>query len=192
MKIKNLKYNFQNISTIGDGSCFLHAVIQGFCPGYHKLSQKEKMLLVKNIRNDLALSLQEDPVYKSLSRGEIEEISKNVNEMSKEYMQKYLISGSWINMTFVELISNIFNVNIMIISNKNKDFYYSGDPEIYFHKNRDSVFIYYYEDAHFESMAIETEQGFKTLFDYNSPIVKESLKRLFKNKVVIPRIIKSI
>tara|TARA_R110000824_G_scaffold136969_1_gene300999 strand:+ start:85 stop:651 length:567 start_codon:yes stop_codon:yes gene_type:complete len=187
MKVKGLPFNFSPIPTVGDGSCFIHAVIQGFCPPYHKLSQKEKMLLAKSVRNDLALTLQDDPIYKSLSRGEIEEISKNVKEMSKQYMQAYLVSGHWINMSFIELISNIFDINIIIVSNKTKDFYYSGDPEIYFKKRRESVFIYYYDNAHFETMAIETTDGHKTLFDSKSQIVKESMKRLFQNKIIMPK-----
>lgn len=187
MRIANLPYNFKTISTVGDGSCFLHAVIQGFCPQYQTLTSQQKVILAKNIRQDLAITLQEDPIYKSLSRGEIEEISKDIQEMSKEYMQKYLISGAWIDMNFVELISNIFNVNIIIISNKNKDFYYSGDPEIYFFKNRDSVFIYYYEDMHFETLAVETENGYKTLFNSNSIIIKDCMKKLFKDKVIMPK-----
>jgi hypothetical protein len=187
MKINNLSYNFKSLSTIGDGSCFLHSVVAGLCPQYHKLSKKDKMTLAKAIRHDLALTLKDDPIYKSLSRGEIEEISKNIKEMSQQYMQAYLVSGHWINMSFIELISNVLDVNIIIVSHRTKDFYYSGDPEIYFKKNRDSLFIYYYEDAHFESMHVETVEGFKSLFSPQSNIVKDCMKRLFRNKVVIPK-----
>lgn len=187
MKINNLPYNFKRVPTIGDGSCFLHSVVAGMCPQYHQLKQKEKMLLVKAIRHDLALALKDDPIYQSLSRGEIEEISKNVKEMSKQYMQAYLVSGAWINMNFVELISNALNVNIIIIRHKTKDFYYSGDPEIYFKKRRDSLFIYYYDDAHFEAMKVETVDGYESLFSPRSNIVRDCMKKLFKNKIIIPK-----
>lgn len=191
MKINNLPYNFKRLSTIGDGSCFLHSVIAGLCPPYHTLDNKQKLLLAKSIRHDLALTLKEDPIYKSLSRGEIEEIASNIKEMSREYMQAYLVSGNWINMSFIELISNVLNVNIIIISHNTNDFYYSGDPEIYFKKNRDSLFIYYYDNAHFEAMQVETENGFKSLFSPKSKIVKDSMKKLFRNRIVIPKTSKS-
>lgn len=179
VKVKNLPYNFQSLSTIGDGSCFLHAVVSSLCPQYYKLNHDQKIKLAKNIRYDLALALKDDLIYNSLSRGQIEEISKSVKEMSKNYMQAYLVSGEWINMSFIELISNILNINIIIIRHATKDFYYTGDPEIYFKKQRDSLFIYYYDNAHFETMHVETEDGFKCLFSSNSQIVKDCMNKLF-------------
>lgn len=175
MYVKGLNYQFQSIPTIGDGSCFLHAIL-GCCSNpYKKADKKNKQILVKQMRQDLAeildVKLGEKNFYQKLSRGQIEEIAENVKEMRKEFMQAHLKSGQWLNGNYLELISMLLNLNIIIISAENKAIYPTGDKEIYF-QDRHTIFINYYDQAHFESLGIVTEEGLKTLFHRDSKLVK--------------------
>lgn len=181
MQIKGLDYHFQTITTIGDGSCFLHAILGCCSAPYQKANKKGKQILVQQLRHDLAeildVKLGEKNFYQRLSRGQIEEIAENVKEMKKDYMQAHLKSGQWLNGNYLELISILLNLNIVIISAENKAIYPTGDKEIYF-QHRHTIFINYYDQAHFESIGIVTEEGIKTLFHRDSKIVKDLEKIL--------------
>lgn len=175
--LKNVKFN--RINTIGDGSCFLHSVLQCFNQTYNELNERERMEYVKKIRYYLSESLDENDkeLYKSLSRKEIEEISKFVPEMKLENMKSYLNSNKWLNIFFLEFISNMFDIDIYIIDSHTKDLYRTGDNEVYY-KKRNSVIIYYIRDIHFESVSVSTEDGDKTFFSHDSYIIQQLYKLL--------------
>jgi hypothetical protein len=175
MKIKDIPYDFTIIPTIGDGNCFLHAIL-GCCNTFYKqANENNKRLIVRQLRNDLAqlldVNINNSTFYQKLSRGEAEEIAKHVIEMRKDYMQAYLRSNHWLNSSFLEFFSIVFNVNIVIISAKEKDLYRTGDKELLF-KKRNTIFINYIDQAHFESIGIDSSDGLKTIFHPESEIVK--------------------
>ena len=175
MKIKNIPYDLITISTIGDGNCFLHAILTCCNDRYNLMNITEKGKLARLLRNDLAtildVSVNNSTFYQKLSRGQAEEIAKYVTEMRKDYMQTYLRSNHWLNASFLEFFSIIFDINIVIISAKEKDIYRTGDKELLF-KKRNTILINYIDQAHFESIGIETPNGLKTIFHHESEIVK--------------------
>lgn len=175
--IDDIKFN--RIHTIGDGSCFLHSILQSFNKKYNEGTIREKMDFVKKIRFYLAECLTENnnEIYNSLSRNEIEEIAKFVPDLKIENMQRYLKSRNWLNIFFLELISNIFDIDIYIIDSHTKDLYRTGDKEIYY-KKRDSIIIYYIRDTHFESMSVNTEDGEFTLFSHDSYVIQKLYNKL--------------
>lgn len=182
MKIKELNYEFVRIPTIGDGSCLLHALLYCCSGEYIKKDRKERMKMVRELRIDLANILDfkiidDKTIYQTLSRGELEEISKNVKEVDKKYMQRHLKSPAWLTASYIELLSLMFNINIIFISFNTKKIYKTGDKELLF-QDRNTIFINYIEQGHFESLGIMTDDGMKTYFSKNSPIVKEIKKCL--------------
>jgi hypothetical protein len=173
MQIKDFPYEFERIDTIGDGSCFLHAILGCCSKKYITSSEREKKIIIRGLRNDLAkvldVKVKDKTIYQTLSRGEIEDISKYVKEMKKDYMQNHLKSGRWLNATFLELISNMLNINIVVVSFQLKEIYKTGDKELLF-QDRHNIFINYLDQAHFESLGIRTEEGLKTFFHKDSEI----------------------
>ena len=181
MKIKGLPYNFIVIDTIGDGNCFLHAILGGCNSLYDTKNEEGKKILVRQLRLDLAqlldININNTTFYQKLSRGQLEEISKHIKEVNKEYMQAYLKSNHWLNSTFLEFFSMVFGINIIIISSKEKDIYRTGDKELLF-KKRNTIFINYIDQCHFETLGVQTKDGLKTIFHYDSKIIK-TLNKLF-------------
>ena len=185
MKIKDMDYDFKTISTIGDGSCLIHAILQGFSEEYNKLINPfSKSLLAREVRFHLSEVLElpiddlssNSTVYQELSRGELEKISKEVPDVKLENMKSQLNSFQFLTFQYVELLSEIFDINIIFISQKEKDFYYSGDSELLIKKNRDSIFINYIDQAHYETIKVNG----KTLFGYDEKIIKDSLIKIKK------------
>lgn len=179
-KIEKLPYHFVTIDTIGDGSCLLHSVLYSFNKRYRKLGFNDRIKMVDELRRDLSKVLEEKEndktYYQNLSRGEIEEISKFLNEMDIDYMKNYLCSRKWMNMFYLELISNQFNIDIIIINEKNRKLYKTGDPELLI-QNRNTVLVNYIEETHFESIGMMTPEGTKTFFSPDSKVIQD-LKNL--------------
>lgn len=171
-----LPFSFSSYSTIGDGSCFLHSIMMAFNKTYIKSNSSQRRKMVRNLRSAISDYIQESDIYDQLSRGELKEISKFVPLMDKENMKKYINSNQWISYHFVELISKVLDLNIFIITHNTNTIYNLGDNEIYYKKNRNSVFINYINQAHFETLGIKTPDGLKTLFSPSSPIMKTTFE----------------
>ena len=175
-KIESLPYNFITIDTIGDGSCLLHAILFSFNRSYRNSNYLSRINMVHDLRRNLAEVLEEQEndktYYQNLSRGEIEELSKFLGDMKLSNMKKHLCSSRWLNIFYLELISNQLNIDIIIINEKNRKIYQTGDKELLL-RNRNTVLINYIEDAHFESIGIETSDGISTFFSPNSKVIKD-------------------
>lgn len=175
MNIKGL--NLIPIPTIGDGSCLIHSILQAFSKTYNNLkSDNEKMILVKETRFNLSEILdleveKEKTVYQFLSRGEMKELSKEIKLLDINNLKNYLKSNQYLTFHFIELLSEIFDINIIIISSKEKDLYHTGDNELLIKKNRDCIIINYIDQHHFETISINN----KTIFKYNNKIIKNLL-----------------
>lgn len=177
------KYPLEVLSTIGDGSCLIHAVLQGFNKFYKYMNYQQRVNLVKSVRTDLSLVLNMrlengKTIYQSLNRGQSEELAEYIKELDINFMQNYLDSKKFLTFFYVELLSEIFDVNLIFISSKENDFYYTGDPELLL-KKRDTIFINYIDQTHFETLGLWRSKGYKTLFKYTDDIVKDAVKILF-------------
>ena len=182
-RINGFDEEFIRISAIGDGSCMFHSILQSFNKTYIESSKREKRLICRTFRDDLSNILDEkidgDICYNRLSRGELGEISKNIPEASLQNMKKSLKSNDWGDFRFLELISNILDLNIFIISNDTKNLYITGDPELFI-KNRDSILILNTSNIHFDTLGVRTKNGIRTLFDNNEPLIQKLSLKLYK------------
>ena len=73
---------------------------------------------------------------------------------------------------YLELISNQLNIDIIIINEKNRKIYKTGDNELLL-KDRNTVIINYIEDAHFETIGMVTPEGTKTFFSPDSKVIQD-------------------
>jgi len=180
MKLLNLKYDFKPLETIGDGSCLVHAILQAFSKEYNNFkSDIEKIKLVKQVRFHLSEILElkiegNKNIYQYLSRGELQDLGKIIPEAKLEYMKRYLNSNNFLTLQYVELLSEIFDINIIFISEKEKDIYHSGDNQLLFKKDRETIFVNYIEQTHFETIQING----KTLFEKKDKVLLDVIKKL--------------
>ena len=180
-KIEDLNFDFVRISSIGDGSCMFHSILQGFNKTYINSSVQDKIRITSQFRNDLSDILDKKingkMCYKQLSRGSLEEFSKVVPETSLSNMKRSLGSNEWGDVRFLELISNILNLDIYVIWNEDKKIYNLGDSELYY-KERDSIIILNSGNIHFDTIGLKTKNGNRTLFDKNEPVIKQLRTKL--------------
>lgn len=191
--------NMVRLYTIADGSCFFHAVVNGFYLPYQTekddgeyLDRKE---FIQNFRKDLAKRLGEpiskrDPTtpYQLISRGELSKMAEEMKmpEYRLENMQKELEDpNEWIWLLYLEYVSNQINKDIYILDAQKKDVYITGEEDI-LHAGRDSIVILYLPD-HFETVGLNVNGVVGTRFGTNSKFISrirlrlKELKYLSKN-----------
>ena len=186
LKIQKLPYTFMIFDTIGDGSCFLHSILMCFNKKYRKSKISERQKIVDTLRSDLGDVLYEKnpegkTYYEILSRGEISELSNFMDRLKQNNMTGYLKSRRWLDIFYLEMISDHLDIDIIIYDEFDKKFYNTGDLEIY-HKGRNTVFINYQREAHFEAMGIKLDK-IRTFFDSECSIVKEIKQKFYKKSV---------
>jgi len=169
-----MTYDLVRVPTIGDGSCMFHSILQAFNRTYIHSSMEEKLRITRQFRNDLADILDKkidgEICYDKLSRGSLKNIAPHVPEVSLKEMKRSLKSNEWGDYRFLELISNILELDIYVI--KEDNIYKLGDKELYY-KRRDSIIIFNDDNVHFETIGLKTENGIITLFDKNDSIIKQ-------------------
>lgn len=182
-------YTLYTISSIGDGSCFLHSVLRAISPDYTEKNKMGKIQMVREIREALSNMLEESPkgedktYYDLLSRGQLKDLSKTFDETKLENMKKFLRGNGWFNELYVEFISNVFDIDIYIIDHNKKELYIRGSNELFF-KNRNSIILGYYNEAHFDTLSVKDVNGEKkTYFSPNSIVIKKLKKMLYKEKM---------
>ena len=182
-KIKNLDIDFVKISAIGDGSCMFHAILQSFNRTYNLVSTPKKRAICREFRNDLAVVLGEEiqgkVCYDQLSRGDLQSFAQVVPSASLSNMQKALKSNEWGDMRFIELISNLMELNIVILDYGTREIYHTGDFELLF-RPRDTIIIAVTNNVHFDTVGVKTPSGVRTLFSYNEPVVQRILSKMYK------------
>jgi hypothetical protein len=203
--LENLDWRGNNFSydrmyrkrTLGDGSCYFHAILDGcFIPyrsetisGHHVNKKK----LVQNLRQELADTLNKirpgynnKTYYETLSRGELNNLSKEIKEVSLDSLKKQLLSLNSINYIFHEYVSDILNKDIYILDYKAKDVYIIDSNLEMYYKNRKSIVILFIP-GHFELVGIKNNKNeLITYFHSHHPFIKAIRKRI-KTKLAANR-----
>lgn len=175
------------IRTIGDGSCFFHAIAKAYFIPY-KIGMIDGIAIdrrefIRELRKDLSIKLGEEidnggkRYYDILSRGKLGEIGKEMKEYTLENMQKELNSSLPVDNVYNEFISNILNKDIYILDYITKDVYITGDDDDILYKDRDSIVILYIP-GHYELIGEEKNEGILTLFKPENELIKRIRERI--------------
>lgn len=179
--------------TIGDGSCFFHAITDSYFDpyrlGYFKGKPITKSQIVKSLREELAVKLGE-PVdrlnpdgprnYDILSNGTLAEFSKEWPQYSLSHMQKELASShAAIDNVYNEFISNQLGKDIYLLDAENHDVRFTGDDYSLLHKQRPSIVILCLP-GHYELVGIQNpnDLSIQTYFATDHPFIQAIRQRI--------------
>lgn len=166
------KYKWVQYSTIGDGNCFVHAILMAYSLLYRNYDTKGRIELVKAMRKELSGTL--DKEYNKLGNGEMAKLGSAVAEYSLPVMKARLDSTTWIGDEFVEHISNELDKDIYILHEAKQSVYLVGAEEN-LHRGRESIVIMYCT-GHYELVgAMITSEGKEfigTFWKADSEIIK--------------------
>jgi hypothetical protein len=192
-KIVNSKFKYPGmvrIRTIGDGSCYFHAILNSYFVPYRSERVNDQIVprkeTVKQFRATLAWQLEQPSdannpcsprVYDVLSRGELANMAEHVPNYSLVNLQRQLLSDEAVDNMYQELISNSIGMDIYILSAENLDVYITGDDDPILYKNRPSIVLLYIP-GHYELVGIKKKDGqIPTLFSPESDFIRAIKKR---------------
>jgi hypothetical protein len=187
--------NLVRISAIGDGSCFIHAILKAFYKPYQENNNAEYRLgMAEDIRRDLAVELDnENPEYpnhtywETVGKGSFpsflmqeikdeDEIGRGGIDYSLVGLQRLFNSYTALGNEVYEYISDIMNIDIYILRATKDDLY----NHIHTRKpgNIRNAIVIIGNKYHYEVLAVNKEEGFQTLFYPGDPFI-EALSKLF-------------
>ncbi len=182
------------IATLGtENSCFFHSILRASSYLYCQMKVTEKTNYSRLVRNLLSERLEERVdddtlVYDTLYRGELKnfaEAVKDIHDYSLEGLKKTLRSNEMVDHSFQELISDALDIDIYILDEIKKDYYFVGDDVCnsssktgVLHKNRKSIVIGYNEKySHYSTLGMITLDGEVTTFFDTDHILIETIKK---------------
>lgn len=174
----------------GDGSCYFHAITQGFFTPYRTgllggvpVNRRE---LVQKLRSELAMRLQSrvNPldatsplIYDTLSGGQLRAFAEAVPTYSLENMVRELQGGGPVDHAYHELVSNELEKDIYILDGPRQDVVNLVNGHL-FYKDRKSL-VLYYQPGHYDLVGVRMDTGaIRTLFSPQDPYIQQLRTRL--------------
>ena len=136
------------VKTIGDGSCFFHAISEATSKEYRNKDTQGKVEHVKLLRRLLSLELVRRDrdglrAYDKLANGTLSELSKSIPECTVDNMIATLNSEKPVSNLFNEFVSDCLNIDIYLVSATKgiANVYKTGTDDNILFKGRKSVLI---------------------------------------------------
>ena len=186
--------NLVRIATIGDGSCFIHSVMKACFSTYQNNADFEtRDMLAQQCRRDLAVVLmEENPQYpghtywESTARGSfprllMQEIkSPDIMKYTRvDYslygLQRLFNSFAFLGDECYEYVADVIDYDIYVLRAT------SDDLHIHLNTHRTGrdrhAIVIVGNGTHYEVIAEDTSEGFKTIFEPDHPFIQEILSR---------------
>lgn len=152
-KIKFTDANLCTIGVLGDGSCFLHAVLYAMNPGYRIMSNDQRVALVASLRKDLA-KLFTKQIYDNLGFGAIAAVGQVDSNWSYNTLRAGLLNYThWFGLEFLQYVSDQLNINIHLVWWRNdrlQVYKHAEDRSLLQINGRHSVILYWQGGSHFQ------------------------------------------
>jgi len=182
------KRSLVRIATIGDGSCFVHAVCKACVPSYQvNPSYGHRCDYVANLRRDLAVCLSLDdldyPGYTywetsnrgSFARGVLWQIIDPANIQDVDYslagLRRLFNSYGWLGDETYQYISDMIDIDIYVMRATSTNL----EPHLDTRragKVRRAIIIQG-NGSHYETVALKTEHGLQTVFASDDELIQE-------------------
>jgi len=168
-------FELWTVGVLGDGSCFLHALLYAVNSQYRTMNTAERVKLVSALRRDLAALFTRD-VYESLSDGSIAELGQDVNSFSYDVLKYGLLDyGHWFGLEFLQFVSNAIKINIQLVwwRDGKIQIYKSGsEKQDVFIKGRNTVILFWQGEAHFQPVGRKLGEDVGFVFQDDDPLSK--------------------
>jgi len=190
------------IGAIGDGSCFFHSVLGAYYPPYQNNPDREyRTNFVSKLRRDIAYTLEmEDPknpgktLWETAANGQLAALHQqqvvssalgevldikdrfgNSLDFSLNGLQRLFNSKSYLGDEVYQYASDMLGIDIYVMRLTNKDLYVHLNTSVKGLVRK--VVVISGNGSHYETVGIEREGLFQTVFDQKDPFIK-SLRNL--------------
>lgn len=166
-----------------DGSCYFHALLQAFHPEYRSGQSYYQEDIVKNLRNDLAMRIDEpvnifDPSgptnYDLLFSDDVREKAKEDPMLNIASLRKALLDGHRFDGVIHKYISDQILKDIYIISDETEDIIPTSGN---YYQNRYSIVLFSIQ-GHYELIGLRINGIIRTHFSPQDPFIQLLKSRL--------------
>lgn len=177
------------IATLGEGNCFIHAVLKAFYKKYQENNNaKYRIEMATKIRRDLALILSyENTKYPSFTYWETvangrfpvllmqqlsdESLVRDLGlDFSSNGLMYFLNSYQFLGDEVYAFIAEIFGINVYILRATKDDLFPHLTTKTLGDKKKSAVIVG--NTQHYEVLAIDKPEGFQTLFDADDDFIR--------------------
>lgn len=199
IKVHNYPYTVLRLGAIGDGSCFIHAIMKACCAPYQEKTV-DRNIFVSHYRAAVArwivLSSYENPykrnieliaggqLYNFLQETSTVELMEGSNmNFTVENLYKILNSCNYVGEEVNQIMSEVTGMDIIIVLMKTDGLHYISDTYINTRPKRRTIIIGG-NGGHYETIALYTQGGIQTIFDFNHPLIETILANRFVKNFV--------
>ena len=173
----NANHRIWTIGAMGDGSCFLHAILWSRSQRYRGLNKRDRMVMVMKLREELAANFMREE-YLSLANGAIAEMGTHDSTYSYANLKSGLQTYThWFGLEFLIYVSNQLDLNIHLL------WMVDGMLEIYDHApnfeetykpERHNVILFWQGGGHFQSVGRSVGDGeIASLFSSQDSLIQQ-------------------
>jgi hypothetical protein len=141
------------IGVLGDGSCFLHAILYAMNLSYRTMSSDARVARVASLRADLA-KLFTQQIYDNIGFGAVAAIGQVDSNWSYNTLRAGLLNYThWFGLEFLQFVSDQLNINIHLVwwrNDKLQVYKHAEDRTLLQVNGRHSVVLYWQGGAHFQ------------------------------------------
>lgn len=163
--------NLYRFGVIGDGSCYIHAILRSMSKSYKAMSINEKAQFVKTLRENLSnnYTIQE---HNSIGDGFFRD--SKLPEYSYLNMKTSLRKlGSSVSHEMLSFIGDQLNVNVYLIRGNQEAAPYNFGKEVsHIKPGRHNILLFWINSNHYEAVGQIKGNMVQFVFEDNDPILK--------------------
>jgi SAM-dependent methyltransferase len=174
LELEYLGYDLERLGVLGDGNCLLHAVCQSISDQYPAMTDREKTLFVRELRQDLADNVDES-TFDELGGGSVKALYGTL-ERFRAHLKRWRkyrgrIVYEWLGEEVLDLLERTFSVEIIMLWYTRKNGMIPGIGARTDKDYRRSIILLNLGNAHYESVGLRSEGEVWTLFDATHTLI---------------------
>lgn len=163
------------IGTISDGNCWYHAFCRVTSPTYRSYGYHDRRKFVRNLREETAMLMTHEVFTKlTIADSEVGTVDKHYG--SAHAFRKHINSDNWVGEEVTEFMSDLFEVDIIILYYTDHEFGVPLSKYLYSDRKHGkkyskSIILLNIDNNHFEGVGIIRHGYLYTLFESDDPII---------------------
>lgn len=170
------------MDTIGDGSCFIHAIARALIPKYDTFDRNSQQMAGHRLRRSLIGQLNEQMYLNTVDR-----IQKKRTKLGlgtprplpyRTFKQKFLNTREWFELYMISAVCHHFNLNIIFWDSTENSFHYGVDELASHFYNYPTIFVHWQNKSHFELIVRRTNGHLQRQFhyDHDGPLLQRIIR----------------
>ena len=179
-KVHGISYPLKRLPTLGEGHCFIHAILQATYREYRRSCNHRRIKLVKDYRRGLARRLsQVYDQYPEYAAVVVDNIGPGELSFDKKSLMRHLASDDYLGEELIRFVSDQLDKDIYLLDLETHDIKAVGWDPATLYRGRPSIIIVYTIE-HYETVAVFSQSTgqYETILSPDHPLIIELRSRV--------------